>query len=159
MSAGNSKDDGTPVLAKRSGEVAVAVAIVTFSLALWAGTLGFPEGAGNVVGAAFWPRMVAAILAVLGIILLVESLLGRTIDVDADPINKAQWLPMTLVLFIIFFYVLVWPVVGFLPATLVGLVLLSKVLGIAEWWRAVFWSVILTAVVWGLFAQLLKVPL
>lgn len=144
----------------RVSDMVAAVVVIAFGLAVWLVSGGFPGSpVRDQVDPSFWPRAVAGALVGFGGILLVMSLLGRGTPTDAEPVNPAQRPALALVLGILVAYPLAWQLVGFLPATLVAFLLLSKVLGIARWWRAALWSLVLTLVVWGLFRLLLGVPL
>jgi putative tricarboxylic transport membrane protein len=152
-------DTAAPARGKILDAVA-AVAVIGFGAAIWVGSSGFPTIAvEGQISPSFWPRVVSGLLVGLGALLLVLALLGRTTPVEAEAANRAQAAPLALVLGLLVAYLISWSLVGFLPATLVAFLLLGKVLGTVAWWRAALWSLVLTLVVWGLFGQLLRVPL
>ena len=150
-----------PDIRVRLRDVAVAIAAIALGAALWVGAGGLPQilvQTGQ-PGAGFWPRLLAGGLVGLGALLCVWALLGRTGDVDVEPANPDQRLPLLFVVGVLIVYLVAWPLVGFLPSTFVAFAVLSKVMGTTRWWRAVLWSAVLTAAVWLLFAQFLQVAI
>lgn len=137
-----------------------AVAVIAFGGAVWAGAQSFPHlSIQGTIGPDFWPRMVAGGLIGFGIILLVMAVSGTTAPLEVDQVNPSQRLPMVLAFGIIVVYLFAWPRVGFLPTTIVAFLLLSRLFGIGKWWQALLWCMVLTLISWGLFKQLLGVPL
>jgi len=144
----------------RVADTAAAVSVVALGVAAWVGANGFPEAmVEGQVGADFWPKVVAALMAALGGALLLLSLAGRIAPVSADPANPTRWLPLAVVLVVLALYPLAWSLIGFVPATIATFAIVGKILGVGNWWRALAWAALLALVIWGLFGQLLQVPL
>lgn len=141
-------------------DVVAALVVLGFGVATWIGAGNFPESpTASGVGPGLWPQFTAAVLVGLASLLLVKTLWGKTVEVNASPINQSQWLPLILVLGTLVVYLSIWPIVGFFPTTLAAILLMSKTLGLTQWRRAALWSLGVTIGVWILFDQLLTVPL
>lgn len=146
--------------AKDLGTALAALVVMALGVAVWVGATNLPEPpVAGAISASFWPRLIAGALVGLGGFLLLRALWGKTAHVNEAPINRSQWLPLMIVLGTLVVYLSVWPIVGFVPTSLVAILLISKTLGLTQWRRAAIWSLGVTLVVWMLFDQLLGVPL
>jgi putative tricarboxylic transport membrane protein len=112
--------------------------------------------AGDRLGPAFFPRLLAGGLALLSLALLARALGGRS-DPAPPPAARTGLLAATLVLLVV--YALVVPRVGFLVATPVFLAMVLVALGVREALSVAAVAAGLTAALYVVFGRLLGVLL
>ncbi|EFH12372.1 tripartite tricarboxylate transporter TctB family protein [Teichococcus cervicalis] len=128
---------------------------------LWA-TFAFPEFPGQEYGPALFPRLLAAGMALCGLLLLPRGLAARR---QGEPwLRPADWArrPVTLISFLLIplsalAYLLLAEKLGFLPVAF--LLLLGLFLWFGERWRALPVALAATWLVHWFFAGLMRVPL
>ncbi len=125
--------------------------------ALVLGSRGFPAAAGGVPGPGFFPMATGALLLVLGGALTLQGARHA-----ADYWEKGWRDPavarIIAVLGMIAIYIALWEVVPFLWRTPVSLAAVYIVLG-ERWPRALAFSAMITAALYGVFEGLLEVRL
>lgn len=116
-------------------------------------TRGF---ASDRLGPAFFPRLLAGVLAVLAVMLIMRALSGRS-DPTPPPAMRLGVFLGTLALMIV--YALALPRAGFLVATPVLLAAVIWLLGLRRWSTVAGTAVGVTATLYIVFARMLKVLL
>ncbi len=127
-------------------------------------TRGFSEMPGQDYGAAFFPRVVAVFMALLGAVLVVRGLRARggrpwveVQDWMRSPRHVGNFL---IVLGLLVFYILASDFLGFVITALAMLfVLLVWLRGLETWASSLAIAVVGTIVTQQLFGQFLRVPL
>jgi len=117
----------------------------------------FPASQGT-LGPAFFPNLMAGVLAAFSAAMLIQALLGGA----REPAPTRPGRPLLLVLVCMGLYVFLLPVLGFLVTTPAFLAATGLVLAdsIRRWWKAVTVTAILTTgALYILFVHLLNVPL
>lgn len=112
--------------------------------------------AGDRLGPAFVPRLLAAALALLALTLLGRAARGRS---DPNPPPPARTGLLTVVVLLLVAYAAVMPRVGFLVATPALLAAVLLALGVREAVSVFLAAVGLTAALYGVFGRLLGVLL
>lgn len=107
----------------------------------------------------WWPTMLGAISLGLAVLLLVVALTRPMLRDDVEPTSRSGRINALITVVVAIGYAFAWPAVGFIPATLALLVILTAVYGARNWKVLVFFPVGLTAFLYILFATLLRVPL
>lgn len=116
-------------------------------------TRGF---ASDRLGPAFFPRLLAVVLAILALVLVMRALSGRS-DPTPPPAMRLGVFLGTLVLMVV--YSLVLPRVGFLLATPLLLGAVIWLLGLRRWSTMAATAIGVTGVLYIVFARMLKVLL
>lgn len=140
---------------ERTDEVA-ALALLAVSAGVFWVSRDYPTGPTITPGAAFFPRLVAAGIAALAVVLLVQGLLRRqrTHEIARDEAVRAV-VPLAL----LGAYVAAMSVVGFLAATVAFLLVLMRYSGVDRLRVLVPVAVGLSVVLQYAFVGFLHVPL
>ncbi len=127
----------------------------------------FPGPRGTDLGPALFPQVVAAILLVMGALVLVQAYRLRKQppeECEPDPLDE-QITPtfhglrnVAITIVAVIAYIAVVGTAGFIPTTLVMLFVLMKAYGLSVL-RSVLFSCLITGFVYVLFAMLLRVVL
>jgi len=134
----------------------VVAALVVLSFGIAAGVLSYGYGLGSLrrPGPGLWPFLVAALIVVLGVVLLA---VGRDLD-DAEKFTRASYLVLVGGATFVGLGLLL-PTIGFeIPAVLLGIVWL-RFLGGESWRSTIVISVLTTAAFYLLFLYALSIPL
>jgi len=142
-----------------SGAVFVILAALIFFF-----TRGFSEMPGQDYGAAFFPRVIAVAMALLGTSLIVQGLRTRaghpwveTLDWMRSPRHAVNF---ALILAVLVFYILISDTLGFVLTSIIILfVLLMRLRGPATWRSSAAIDIVGTIVIQQFFGQVLRVPL
>ena len=137
-----------------TGFVLLAIAIVTFA---YARTL--PAIPGQEYGAAVFPMLVAAGFAGCGVLLIASGLRhwqGAVIWDDWARTHYA-WARVAVVFALVLTYILAAPVIGFVPISVVILLVFMVMMGV-RWWIAAGVALVATVMIQHTFG-LLRVPL
>jgi putative tricarboxylic transport membrane protein len=113
----------------------------------------------NTLGADFMPWVLTICLLLLSVLLLVQSLLKRSAEEEADKISPQQILGMA-VLFVIFVaYIVLMNMVGYLVVTPFFIFAMMVISGSRRWAEMVISSVVVTAFVYLVFQFVFRVQL
>ncbi|MEW9672631.1 tripartite tricarboxylate transporter TctB family protein [Ammoniphilus sp. 3BR4] len=134
-----------------NGEVGLALLLFLLSIAYGYSALSFPEGYGE-VGPAFFPYLITIGLAGISLILMVKS-------IKSSPVKFTFSKPHFFLFLLLAGYCLLLPIAGFKAATIAFNVFVSRLYGFAGWVKPLIFSIIMTLLLYGLFAIILKVPL
>lgn len=107
----------------------------------------------------WWPTVLGVVSLVLAVLLVVVALTRSLSRDDVEPTSRSGRINAVITAAAAVAYALAWPIVGFLPATFVLLLVLTAVFGARSWKVLVFFPLGLTAFLYILFAALLRVPL
>lgn len=107
----------------------------------------------------WWPTALGVMGLALAVLLLAVAATRTLLRDDVEPTSTSGRINALTTAAVAIAYAFTWPVVGFIPATLVLLVILTVVYGARDWKVLVFFPVGLTAFLYVLFATLLRVPL
>ena len=134
--------------------------LVVLSTWIWWHSASFPQLDDGYPGPSLFPRVIAVCLGIAGIILTFKRLParapspgGRTSRIQStDALRLLAGLTLAAV------YPLLIPFTHFIPVMAVIILLVALLLRI-QIWRALLVSVVSAALIYGLFTQLLNVPL
>lgn len=141
---------------RRTDEVA-AVLLVALSAGVFLVSREFPEGLGGVPGAAFFPRIIAATVALLAVVLFVRGVATdeeRTHRISLDAVERFA-VPLAFLVA----YVALMPVLGFVLDTVAFLVAVMRYSGVTVYRRSLPLGVGLAVVLHYVFGELLHIPL
>lgn len=112
-------------------------------------------------GAGTFPRVVGALLLLMGAMLIIKGLRQRQpwLRWSTKAAGRPFLLGLASVVVTVVSYLLLTPVLGFPVVALVLLTVLFRLYHRRGWGHAVLIAAPATAVIWWLFAQLLHVPL
>ena len=138
----------------------VIVAAILLALAgyifLAAGAL--PFGTARVPQTAFFPKCLAVVLAVLSLVVLLQTSFGRR-DPPAEEISARGWLRICATLAVLISVALILETLGFLASTFVLMFLLLRAIEPQPWPKVIVIAVATSLISYGLFSWLLGVPL
>lgn len=117
----------------------------------------FPSGFGGTPGAAFFPRVVAATIALLAVVLLVRSVASR--EPRTHRISTDDAIRFAVPVAFLVAYVAAMSALGFLLATVALLVGLMRYSGVEEYRRSVPLALAVAVVLHYVFREFLHVPL
>ncbi len=148
-------------------DIVTGAASIAFAGFVLVYSFRFPGARAADFGPALFPRLIAIILIVMGVLVLVQAWKLRTRppeECEVDPLDEQitpsfrglRNVAITIVAVVI--YIAVVGDVGFIPTTLVLLFVLMKAYGLSIL-RSVLFSCLITGFVYVLFAMLLRVVL
>lgn len=108
----------------------------------------------------WWPTLLSIMAAVLSSVLLGMSLLGPTASRgDLEATQSDGWKRMLSALTLSALYAFAWSMVGYVIPTVLYLVALLWVFGLRSWKGLIAFPLVTTALIYGLFHFMLRVPL
>ncbi len=135
-------------------------AVLVLSGAAALGAACFPATTGAVTGPAVFPWVVSAGWALCGLALVVSGVRGaRPVAGAEEKSSEPPVRRMLALLGLAVAYALLLPLLGFVSASALFLVLTMRFLGYRHLWRAGAISLSVAFVVFWLFATVMKVPL
>lgn len=134
-----------------------AALLVAVSAGVFVASRGFPSGFGGAPGAAFFPRVVAATVAALAVVLFVRSVASR--EPRAHRISTDDALRFAVPVAFLAAYVAAMSVLGFVLATVAFLVGLMRYSGVEGYRRSVPLGFVAAVVLHYVFREFLHVPL
>ncbi len=166
-------------LVRESAKPEVIVAGSLLALGLLYGALALGEGLGTMAdtGAGFFPLIVALVLAVAGVVVLVQSRRrtpgdvtapgagdvtspgGGDVSVEDGGDGEVRWWRIAGVLAAALLVPAVGDTVGMVVTLSISLVLMAKIMGVSRWSSAVFFGLAFGAATWLIFVRWLAVPL
>ncbi|MEU8364168.1 tripartite tricarboxylate transporter TctB family protein [Nonomuraea sp. NPDC048882] len=164
---------------RESAKPEVIVAGSLLALGLLYGALALGEGLGTMAdtGAGFFPLIVALVLAVAGVVVLVQSRRrtpgdvtapgagdvtspgGGDVSVEDGGDGEVRWWRIAGVLAAALLVPAVGDTVGMVVTLSISLVLMAKIMGVSRWSSAVLFGLAFGAATWLIFVRWLAVPL
>lgn len=145
-------------------DVVTGVGVFAFSMFVLASSIGFPPAKGTDFGPALFPRVIAVILVLLGVLVLLKAARVRAGTQTSDDMGDALtatrtgWRNLAVTVFAVIAYIIIVDNVGFIPTTIVFLFALMKTYGLPIL-RCVLFACFITGFVYVLFSMLLRVVL
>lgn len=133
--------------------------------------LPFPAFAKSArVGPGHFPAGIAILLAVLSVILIARTWTPksrRTVSEPAGVLSEPKETPEgtrvrrnLIIGFGLFFaYIVASPLLGFIPASLVFILAMTRITGNMPWLKSALAAVVVTGILWVLFVLWLQIPL
>lgn len=143
----------------RSTEVCIGLGLVLLAIATGLIARTFPAGSPNVPGPAVFPLLMSGLSGVLGLALAATGFSrgsGEETPV-AQPGSAQRRIPAVLMATLV--YALLMPYAGFVSSSTAYLAVLMLLLGYPHKARATALSFVVSFVIFGLFAGVMKVPL
>jgi putative tricarboxylic transport membrane protein len=139
------------------GEIALTVVLMAIAAASYLASAGFSDVGINPadIGPAAVPRLMAGLVILLGVVQLVISLSRRKSDRIIIP-NKRG---LAAGVILIFLYVFLMPIVGYLYATPLFVFILMGLLGNRKWLQMILVSAAFTGIAYAIFYKFLRVAL
>ncbi|WP_428770856.1 tripartite tricarboxylate transporter TctB family protein [Treponema sp. HNW] len=129
-----------------------------FSLLVISASYRFPVAKDGVPGPGTWPIIIAAVMLFASILIIVQGLKNAQTEDKAVDIASADSIRVYVSMVSLIAYLLLMNVLGFVISTIIMLFLFIKRLGNYKWHKTLFVSAVVTAVVYGVFKYVLKVP-
>jgi hypothetical protein len=140
----------------RHTDKVAAVLLVALAAEVFVASRDFPSGFGESPGAAFFPRLIASVLALLAGVLFVRSFASETTSYDVSTTDVRRF--FVPVAFLVA-YVALMPVVGFVLDSMLFLVALMRYSGVERYATSVPLAVGLGLVLHYVFGEFLHIPL
>lgn len=141
----------------RHTDKVAAVLLVGLAAGVYVASRDFPSGFGSSPGAAFFPRLIASVVALLAGVLFVRSVASsdaRSYDVSTADVRRFA-VPVALLVA----YVALMPILGFVLDTVIFLVALTRYSGVESYRESVSLAVGLGLVLHYVFGEFLHIPL
>ena len=113
----------------------------------------------NTLSSAFMPTLLFYFVMFLSILLIVKNIRYGTAENCYYHITKKEMLGLLYVALIIYFYVFLMKIVGFIFVTPVVIMILMKLTGSVKWKEMITVSVVATALIYFFFNFLFRVQL
>ena len=160
----------------KKSNIIIGVFLVALSIFYYLSTRGFPPPpVTENLGADFFPKFLAVILALLAMMLILGSLFfqrtssqeekkaaisgGERLEEDSFAVEGISYKFLLGSIGLSFLYAILLPFVGYLTTTSLFIFCMIRLLGTKQWLRNIAVSIILTVVLYLLFARILGVPL
>lgn len=134
-----------------------AVLLVALSVGVFRVSRDFPSGFGGTPGAAFFPRLIAASIGLLAVVLFVRSAVSGERRPPEVSVENAGRFAVPVALLVA--YVALMSYLGFVLVTVGFLILLMRYSGVQAYRRSVPLAVGLGVVLHYVFGEFLHVPL
>lgn len=143
----------------RVREILIGAGVAVLSGVVIAAALKLPSNASNFVNSpVFWPLILGILTLVGGIAIAVVGA-RKSGTTEEDPVSLHGVVQLAIFIPAIVLYGLLWQWIHFVPITLVLVAGLSLLLGGRGWRALILFPVIVTAILFGVFGLLLRVPL
>lgn len=137
--------------------------LIVFAAGIFHQTLGFPPMPGQDYGAALFPQLIAALMALSGLALIVKAAMAPR----RDRMVAAEWmrspphlLNFLLLIALLLFYILAADALGFIPTAIIMLaVLIVRLRGTAHLGSSLVIAAASSLVIQQFFGMVLRVPL
>ena len=133
----------------------IGIILIVFSSIVWFIASGFPEQNISGPGTAFFPQL----MAVLMVIIALGLIFINPVPEEQTKIQKVHLIQFLSVIVSVFFYIVLIPRVGFAVTTLLFTFVLITILAKSTILKKSLTSIIITAIVYGIFKFLFNVPL
>lgn len=145
----------------KKGDFVAAVALLLAAVAFWFEGKNIGDiGGGDAFGPLFFPHMLLVIIAILALVLLVQSI-SFTAITDGAQVAGGGWVNRDQIIFIGLFllYLIILPFAGYVPSTLGYLAINMVYLGKKSVkWYAIYTCCVLgmTSLIYYIFAHVMK---
>jgi hypothetical protein len=139
--------------------IAVAALVLSVTALLLSRNIQLRMGAGG-IDPKWWPTLLSVFASVLSALLVGMSLFGLPMSRgDLEESERDGWIRMLVSLILCALYVFAWSHIGYVAPTLVFIAALLWVFGLRSWTGLAIFPVVTTALIYGLFHYVLRVPL
>lgn len=144
----------------RSLEVVVGAVALGLSLLAWylSQNIHVRMGGGG-VDPKWWPTVLSIAASILSACMLVAALIRQEDRSDLLQTTRDGWKRIVLGLLLTALYVFAWWQIGYVVPTALFLAALLWLFGVRSWKPLILFPVLTTALIYGLFHLLLRVPL
>lgn len=144
----------------RVNDAIIGAVLLVFAIAMFAYARTLPAIPGQEYGAAVFPMLIAIGLAGCGVLLIASGRRhwqGTVVWNDWARTHHA-WVKLVVVFALILAYILAAPALGFVPISIIILLVFLLMMGV-RWWVAATVAVAATFLIQQTFVGLLRVPL
>ncbi|MBP1326276.1 hypothetical protein JOF28_001508 [Leucobacter exalbidus] len=140
-------------------EVWTGSVTAALGLAIVGAALLLPNSAPNFINSpVFWPLTLGVLTTVGGIAIAITGARKPGV-IEEDQVSRHGLVQLAIFIPAIVLYGLLWQVLHFVPITLVLVAGLSLLMGGRGWRALILFPVVVTAILFGVFGLLLRVPL
>jgi len=140
-------------------DIAVAAILLAFAGYIFLAASALPFGTVRVPQTAFFPKILAVLLAILSLVVLAQRLAETKATFDSEKIGSAGWFRIGASLATLIGFALVLERLGFLLSTFLLMVCLLRAIEAQSWGKVMAVAFATSLITYGLFAWLLSVPL
>ncbi len=121
--------------------------------------MGYPPSNHGVPGPGMFPILIASLILISALVLVIQTLrMPKTGDTAID-LKSKNVLNVYITMTGLIVYIVLMPMIGFIVATSIMLVLYIKWFGKRPWWECILISVVFTIAIFLLFGSVLNVPM
>jgi putative tricarboxylic transport membrane protein len=143
-------------LAKRI-DISISLALIVIAGIMIHTSRSFPGAQGADVGASFFPVILSSLLIFLSLLLILTSIKNKAVETRTA--GKSEWKKVVFGMGFTFIYFVLLIYLGYVVATPIFLAAMMWMFNYRRIIQVVFWSLLITGVIYVCFAMLLQVPL
>lgn len=147
-------DDSRRGLIKAPTEFAAGLFLIAIAAIGFFGSLALKFGTLSGIGPGLMPRVVSILVAVCGVLLVVNSMIWKGPRLDSWPIRG----PLCILGSIVVFALTIRPL-GMLVAGPLAIIISSLADNDTRWKEIIIYAAVLTAICYGLFKLMLRLPI
>jgi putative tricarboxylic transport membrane protein len=144
----------------RINDAVIGAALLVFAMVVFAVARTFPAIPGQEYGAAVFPMVIAVGLGGCGALLVASGIRNWDGAVSWSGWARTHhaWAKLAVVAALVVFYILGASVLGFIPTSVLILLVFLMTMGV-RWWVAIVVAIAVTLLIQQTFVGLLRVPL
>lgn len=143
-------------MAKRI-DISISLALIVIAGIMIHTSRSFPGAQGADVGASFFPVILSSLLIFLSLLLILTSIKNKAVETRTA--GKSEWKKVLFGMGFTFIYFVLLIYLGYVVATPIFLAGMMWVFNYRRIIHVIFWSLLITGVIYVCFAMLLQVPL
>jgi len=137
----------------------VSGVFAAFAIFIIAISMGYPPSNHGVPGPGMFPILIASLILISALVLVIQTLrMPKTGDTAID-LKSKNVLNVYITMAGLIVYIVLMPMIGFIVATSIMLVLYIKWFSKRPWWKCILISVVFTIAIFLLFGSVLNVPM
>lgn len=140
-------------------DIAVATILLALAGYIFLAGSALPFGTLRVPQTAFFPKGLAALLAILSLVLLAQAFARTEAPLDSNKIGAAGWIRIGATLATLAGFAIVLERLGFLLTTFLLMICLLRAIEAQSWGKVIAVALATSLITYGLFSRLLGVPL
>jgi putative tricarboxylic transport membrane protein len=133
----------------------VSILLLVLAIALLIETMKMPVGTFASPGGGFFPLGLSVVLGILSFVLLLQTIKGKHEEESPPWATAGNLGPLVMTIGVLFLYVFVFELLGYLISTFFLIGLIMAVFGPMKWWKVVTIALISATLSYFLFTAIL----
>lgn len=138
-------------------DISISLALIVIAGIMIHTSRSFPGAQGADVGASFFPVILSSLLIFLSLLLILTSIKNKAVETRTT--GKSDWKKVVFGMGFTFIYFILLIYLGYVVATPIFLAAMMWMFNYRRIIQVVFWSLLITGIIYVCFAMLLQVPL